>query len=40
MGIESIVAMVLATAFLVGLAFYATSHRTEDKKHHNRANHA
>lgn len=40
MGIESIVALVLATAFLVGLAFYASSHRAEDKKHHDGAKHA
>jgi hypothetical protein len=36
MAIESLVALALATAFLVGLAFYATKHRSEeDHKDHN-----
>lgn len=34
MGIESIVALALATAFLVGLSFYASSHRAEDADKH------
>lgn len=32
MAIESLLALGLATAFLVGLAWYATTHRAEDKK--------
>lgn len=32
MGIEFIVALVLATAFLVGLSFYASTHRAEDSR--------
>ena len=32
MAMESLVALGLATAFLVGLALYATNHRAEDKK--------
>jgi len=35
MAIESMVVLGLATAFLFGLAWYASSHRSEDKdKHH------
>lgn len=39
MAIESMVALGLATAFLVGLAWYASEHRAEDKgkHHHDRA---
>ncbi len=35
MAIESQVVLILATAFLVGLSWYASSHRAEDhrKKH-------
>lgn len=33
MAIESMVALALATAFLVGLAWYASKHRAEDKAH-------
>lgn len=32
MAMESLLALGLATAFLVGLAWYATNHRAEDKK--------
>lgn len=32
MAIESMVALALATAVLVGFAWYASSHRAEDKK--------
>lgn len=32
MAIESMVALVLAVAFLAGLAWYADRHRAEDKK--------
>lgn len=31
MAIESLAALALATAFLVGLAWYASKHREEDK---------
>lgn len=39
MAVESLVALGLATAFLVGIAWYASKHRAEDKgkekgKHH------
>ena len=34
MAIESLLALGFATLFLVGLAWYATTHRTEDKKDH------
>lgn len=42
MAIESLVALSLVTAFLVGLAWYASSHRAEDagKHHRTRGNHA
>lgn len=32
MAVESLVALGLATAFLVGLAWYANRHRAEDHK--------
>jgi hypothetical protein len=32
MAIESLVALGLATAFLVGLAWYANSHRVDERK--------
>ena len=32
MAVESLVVLGLATAFLVGLAWYASNHRAEDKK--------
>lgn len=32
MAIESLFALGFATVFLVGLAWYASSHRAEDKK--------
>lgn len=35
MAIESMVALALATAFLVGLAWYASKHPEEDKSKHN-----
>lgn len=34
MAIESMVALALATALLVGLAWYASKHRADDKKDH------
>jgi hypothetical protein len=33
MALESLIALGLATAFLAGLAWYATRHRAEDKRH-------
>lgn len=35
MAIESMVVLALATAFLVGLAWYASKHREEDKSQPN-----
>ena len=34
MAIESLVTLGLVTAFLVGLAWYASSHRTDDGRRH------
>ncbi len=39
MAIESIVALALATAILVGLALYASNHRAEDSHDNVKKNH-